>query len=288
MHGHRRHRDARRPSRRRRASRSSTTSRRPSSPRSIPPTRRHRRRGGGDRGGDRARRRGRRRGRGLPRTTRTPATCRPTRATRRPSSAAPMRRLLGGGAGCVRPRRLADRRARQPRRRATRARRTTWASPSPTSSRAAGSCPSPSRATPACSPRAAPGPGGPRVAMLWPQTYMNEAGRSVGPARGALHRRPRPRARPPRRDRPAVRRHPQPRRRRAGGPQRPEVAAAGARLGRLRPRAHRRRAAGLDRPGHRRRLRARQVAPARPTRSAALVDAAADAAERIVLGETAL
>jgi PTH1 family peptidyl-tRNA hydrolase len=30
------------------------------------------------------------------------------------------------------------------------------------------------------------GPGGPRVALLWPQTYMNEAGRSVGPARGAL------------------------------------------------------------------------------------------------------
>jgi peptidyl-tRNA hydrolase, PTH1 family len=30
------------------------------------------------------------------------------------------------------------------------------------------------------------GPGGPRVAVLWPQTYMNEAGRSVGPARGAL------------------------------------------------------------------------------------------------------
>jgi PTH1 family peptidyl-tRNA hydrolase len=29
------------------------------------------------------------------------------------------------------------------------------------------------------------GPGGPRVAMLLPQTYMNEAGRSVGPARGA-------------------------------------------------------------------------------------------------------
>jgi peptidyl-tRNA hydrolase, PTH1 family len=25
---------------------------------------------------------------------------------------------------------------------------------------------------------------GPRVAVLWPQTYMNEAGRSVGPARG--------------------------------------------------------------------------------------------------------
>lgn len=30
-------------------------------------------------------------------------------------------------------------------------------------------------------------PAGPRVAVLWPQTYMNDAGRSVGPARGALH-----------------------------------------------------------------------------------------------------
>ena len=30
------------------------------------------------------------------------------------------------------------------------------------------------------------GPGGPRVALLLPETYMNEAGRSVGPARGAL------------------------------------------------------------------------------------------------------
>jgi PTH1 family peptidyl-tRNA hydrolase len=29
------------------------------------------------------------------------------------------------------------------------------------------------------------GPGGPRVAVLLPQTYMNEVGRSVGPARGA-------------------------------------------------------------------------------------------------------
>jgi len=29
------------------------------------------------------------------------------------------------------------------------------------------------------------GPGGPRVAILMPQTYMNEAGTSVGPARGA-------------------------------------------------------------------------------------------------------
>jgi PTH1 family peptidyl-tRNA hydrolase len=30
------------------------------------------------------------------------------------------------------------------------------------------------------------GPGGPRVAILLPQTYVNDAGRSVGPARGAL------------------------------------------------------------------------------------------------------
>jgi len=29
------------------------------------------------------------------------------------------------------------------------------------------------------------GPGGPRVAVLKPLTYMNEAGRSIGPARGA-------------------------------------------------------------------------------------------------------
>ncbi len=30
------------------------------------------------------------------------------------------------------------------------------------------------------------GPGGPRVAVLMPQTYMNDTGTSVGPARGAL------------------------------------------------------------------------------------------------------
>jgi PTH1 family peptidyl-tRNA hydrolase len=30
------------------------------------------------------------------------------------------------------------------------------------------------------------GPGGPRVAVLKPQTYMNDAGRSVGPARGSF------------------------------------------------------------------------------------------------------
>ena len=31
------------------------------------------------------------------------------------------------------------------------------------------------------------GPGGPRVAVLWPQTFMNDAGNAAGPARGALH-----------------------------------------------------------------------------------------------------
>jgi PTH1 family peptidyl-tRNA hydrolase len=31
------------------------------------------------------------------------------------------------------------------------------------------------------------GAGGPRVAVLLPETFMNESGRSVGPARGALH-----------------------------------------------------------------------------------------------------
>jgi PTH1 family peptidyl-tRNA hydrolase len=31
-----------------------------------------------------------------------------------------------------------------------------------------------------------PGPGGPRVAILMPQTFMNDVGTSVGPARGAL------------------------------------------------------------------------------------------------------
>src|SRR5918994_39152 len=30
------------------------------------------------------------------------------------------------------------------------------------------------------------GPGGPRVAVLLPQTYMNEAGSAAGPARGSL------------------------------------------------------------------------------------------------------
>lgn len=31
------------------------------------------------------------------------------------------------------------------------------------------------------------GPGGPRVGVLLPQTFMNESGKAVGPARGSLH-----------------------------------------------------------------------------------------------------
>ena len=38
----------------------------------------------------------------------------------------------------------------------------------------------------------ASGPGGPRVAVLLPQTYMNESGRAVGPGARAVQARPRP------------------------------------------------------------------------------------------------
>ena len=126
------------------------------------------------------------------------------------------------------------------------------------------------------------GPGGPRVAVLKPQTYMNEAGRSVGPARGSFKLDARPRARDPRRDRPAVRRHPRAARRRARRPQRAQVAQARAGQRGLPPRADRRRPARHDRPRHRRRLRAREW-----RQSAAevrdLVERARDEAERLVL-----
>ena len=129
------------------------------------------------------------------------------------------------------------------------------------------------------------GIGGPRVALLLPQTYMNEAGESVGPARGALKV-------PLERvlvlhdeiDLP-VRRHPHARRRRPGRPQRPEVAAPRPRRPRLRPRADRRRAARLDRPRHRRRLRPRPVHASRKADVQDLVDRARDAAEALVLGD---
>jgi peptidyl-tRNA hydrolase, PTH1 family len=53
-----------------------------------------------------------------------------------------------------------------------------------------GRVPAPDAAAVALGAAAAPGSGtrsrGPRVAVLCPQTFMNDAGRSVGPARGAL------------------------------------------------------------------------------------------------------
>ena len=89
---------------------------------------------------------------------------------------------------------------------------------------------------------------------------MNEAGRSVGPARGAFRVEDLARV---------LVLHDEidlpfgDIRSRVGGgpgrPQRPQVAAPRARRPGLRPRPHRRRAPRLDRPGHRRRPRARQV-----------------------------
>ena len=52
------------------------------------------------------------------------------------------------------------------------------------------------------------GPGGPRVSVLVPETFMNESGDSVAPARGSLKIAARPRRGAPRRDRPAFRRDP--------------------------------------------------------------------------------
>ncbi len=91
----------------------------------------------------------------------------------------------------------------------------------------------------------------PRVAVLWPQTYMNDAGRSVGPARGSFKL--------------ALERvlvvHDEidlpfgevrtASGRRAGRAQRAEVDQAGARRRRVHARAGRRGAARLDRSGDR-------------------------------------
>ena len=107
-----------------------------------------------------------------------------TRATLRPAPP--------GRGGRSRTRRFggrpprADRRPWQPRLDATRPPATTSASRWPPSSRGAGSCPGRRSAFAGGSPRAAPVPGGPQVAVLMPQTYMNESGASAGPARGAL------------------------------------------------------------------------------------------------------
>ena len=103
------------------------------------------------------------------------------------------------------------------------------------------------RSSPASSPRGAPARAAPRVAVLKPQTYMNDSGRSVGPARGSYKLDLDRVLVDARRDRPAVRRHPRAPRRRARRPQRPQVAQARARQRGLPARAHRRRPARHDR-----------------------------------------
>ena len=113
-------------------------------------------------------------------------------------------------------------------------------------------------------------PGGPRVAVLRPQTYMNESANSAGPARGALRVPLENTDRRPRRDRPAVRRGPQPssaagwrgttacKSLEPGLRRRPDFWRV--RVGVGRPR--------LDRPGRRLRLRPRALQRAATTRSA--------------------
>ncbi len=142
--------------------------------------------GGGNRGRDGARRRGRGAGRGAEDAEAAGgAEALLRRGVAAP--AAPLRRRWRRG------RRLADRRAGQPRprvRRDTPQRRASW---SPRRSPSAGSW---AGAKERFRGRIAEGraggvPGGrpaahPRVAVLCPQTYMNDAGRSVGPARGAF------------------------------------------------------------------------------------------------------
>ena len=69
------------------------------------------------------------------------------------------------------------------------------------------------------------GPGGPRVALLLPQTFMNESGDSAGPARGSLKVPLERVVVAARRDRPAVRRDALQARRRGRRPQRPARAS---------------------------------------------------------------
>ena len=162
----------------------------------------------------------------------------------------------------VHARRLAGRRARQPRARLRRVPAQRRLQGRRGAGAPLGAAASPSASTPASWPRGAPGRAGRASPCCCPQTYMNDAGRSVGPARGAykleldrvlvLHDEI---------DLPFgdIRVAP---RRRPGRPQRAEVAAPRARLTRLPPRPRGRRPAGLHRPRDRRRLRARPLAPA--------------------------
>ena len=115
-----------------------------------------------------------------------------------------------------------------------------------------------------------------RLALLKPETYMNESGRSVGAAAAVLQGRAGSAPRRPRRRRPragALAGAPGRRPRRA---QRPALDCADARVAGLPAAPRRRRAPGSGRPAPRRRLRAVRLragvdvdalSPAPPTRS---------------------
>ena len=103
---------------------------------------------------------------------------------------------------------------------------------------------------------------GVRAALLWPQTYMNEAGRSVGPARGSFKLPLGARPGRARRDRPALRRCAHAPRWRPGRSQRPEVDQARVGRRRLHARESRCRASQIDRPRDRLRVRARALSRA--------------------------
>ena len=69
---------------------------------------------------------------------------------------------------------------------ATRALATTWASRSPPWQPSAGDCREAKKRYAGLYTDGRTGPGGPRVGVLLPQTYMDESGSAAGPARGAL------------------------------------------------------------------------------------------------------
>ena len=98
------------------------------------------------------------------------------------------------------------RRARETRRLATRGPATTSASRSPLSSRARWELPRARKRYRGLITEGRAGPGGPRVAVLLPQTFMNESGTLGGPGPRLAQGPARAGGRAPRRDRPAVRR----------------------------------------------------------------------------------
>ena len=102
-----------------------------------------------------------------------------------------------------------------------------------------------------------------RLALLKPELYMNQSGRSVAPAARFFKVAAGAAARRPRRGRPRPRASAGARRRRARRPQRPPVDRAGARDPGLPPSAHRRGPAGTRRPTPARRLRALELRAAR-------------------------